>query len=522
MSSHHCALCSFASDRLHDIAAEATRLAQPIVEGRLAELRDVIAEAPGYEAASRSILELAVTWKPDALAAVLQLSLELAALEGREGVFLDLDAAGLSIGEASQPASFAEGDNPIEQSFRSQIEFLRQKRPLPTQVWQDAMQGDHDRGFVIAGATDVAMLEEFQAAVVDAARTYDYDAFAAEFDRIVETYGWSYKGGREWRIRTIFETNLRTSHMAGRYAQMRDPDVVTLMPWWQYIHGESRTPMQPRPMHVAWDGLLARWDDPWWDVHFPPNDWSCSCGVRPMSERLARQEPRWGQPVPADMTRGVLDRARQRTVQVPQGIGLGWDYAPGKLWERGLVPSRLEASGQLVPEGPMVVSIDPPRPMPEVVAAARPFTSAPLPLNLADEDYARAFLEPFGATLDRAVLWEDAAGTQMPISAELFRDATGSWDVGPRDQAALAPLLAETLLDPDEIWIGLARRVDPLSGREEAVVDRRYIRIDGETGLSIAFEMGRKWWRAVASYAGRAGSSAGLLRGGRLLFRRRQ
>ncbi|MFT3687806.1 MAG: phage minor head protein [Paenirhodobacter sp.] len=91
----------------------------------------------------------------------------------------------------------------------------------------------------------------------------------------------------QWRIRTIFATNSRTSYMAGRLAMMRDPDVVRIQPWWQYIHAESRTPMAPRPQHLFWDRLVLRWGDPWWDIHFPPNDWMCSCGVRAMSERRA-------------------------------------------------------------------------------------------------------------------------------------------------------------------------------------------------------------------------------------------
>lgn len=150
-------------------------------------------------------MELAARWTPDALGALLADVLQLAALEGREAVFADGDA----------PVGFADYGF-TRQEFREQIDFLTQKRGKPTKVWTDAMHGDHDRAFVVAGVTDMAMLEEFQAAVIEGARTYDIAAFAGEFDRLVEKYGWSYNGGREWRIRTIIETNIRTSHMAGR------------------------------------------------------------------------------------------------------------------------------------------------------------------------------------------------------------------------------------------------------------------------------------------------------------------
>lgn len=519
-----CPHCSFGvADRPHEIANEATAAARPLIEARLADIRQVFESAEGFDDAARRLIELAATWKPAALAALLGSSLVLAALEGREAVWQDMDEEGFSA-----PLTTSLATNAISQSFDLQAEFLRQKRPAPTRVWTDAMQGDHDRKFVIAGATDIAMLEEFQAAIVDGAKTYDFKAFTGEFDRIVEKYGWSYRGNREWRIRTIFETNIRTSYMAGRLAQMRDPDVVSLMPWWQYIHGESRTPLQPRPLHLSWDGLLALWDDPWWDKHFPPNDWVCSCGVRSMSERRARQQARWGQIPPKDIMRGVLDRTNQRTVQMPQGIGLGWDYQPGKLWERGLVPSALEAEGgELLPDGRHAVRIDEPQPLPALVEAARPFEAEPLPLNLPDEDYVTAFLQPFGATIGRAVLWTDTAGVQIPISDELFRESgTGLWKVGKRDRATLTPLMAETLMDPDEIWVGLARKIDKATGREELIVDRRYVRTDGKTGLMIVFEMGRKWWEAVTAYnptkKNRQPDAKALdaRRGGKLVYKR--
>jgi len=486
-----CPLCAgFAvEDRAHQLALDVTAQARPLVEGRISDIRRVIERASDFDGASRALLELATKWRPAAMAAMIGTSLTLGALEGREAVFLDMEDA----------ASFAaEG---IGQSFEQQIEFLRQKRPAPTRAWTDAMHGDHDRSFVVAGVTDLAMLEEFQQAIVEGAKTYEYGAFAADFDRLVEKYGWTYNGGREWRIRTIFETNIRTSYMAGRLAQMRDPDVVKIMPWWQYIHAESRVPMEPRAEHVSWDGLVLRWDDPWWDVHFPPNDWLCSCGVRSLTEKQAMRQPRWGEKAPATKTRRYQHLATGVTVDLPVGVGYGWDYQPGNLWERGLVPSKVKAEGDLVPDGRHAVRIDDPEPIADLVAQAAPFLAKPLALNLPEEDYVRAFLEPFGAEIGKAVLWTDASGAQVPISDELFREtATGLWKVGKRDRATLTPLMAEAMMDPDEIWVGLARKINRKTGEETVAVDRRYVRTDGKTGLMLVMEMGRKWWDAKTAY----------------------
>ncbi len=418
--------------------------------------------------------------------------LQLAALEGREAVFADADDG----------AAFAEPDF-RRQEFSQQIDFLTQKRGKPTRAWTDAMQGDHDRAFVVAGVTDMAMLEEFQAAVIEGARSYDIKAFGAEFDRLVEKYGWSYNGGRDWRVRTIFETNIRTSYMAGRLRQMRDPDMIKARPYWQYIHADTRVPLNPRELHVAWDGLVLMWDDPWWNVYFPPNDWKCSCGVHSLSaDQLKRLGKAGPDTAPEIIRRPYTHTASGDTVDLPEGTGYGWDYMPGDLWERGMVPSRLiDEGGGLIHEGRHAVIIDEPSPLADLIDAARPFISKPLAEGLAPEDYVRAFLEPFTADIGKAVLWQDQTGTRIPISDGFFRDRSGAWKIDKRGRDIYAPLMAEALLDPDEIWLGVAAKRDPVrDDLQELLIDRRYIRADPDKGLMVVLEVGRKWWEAKTAY----------------------
>lgn len=392
------------------------------------------------------------------------------------------------------------------------------------------MHGDHDRAFVIAGATDIAMLEEFQAAVIGAAETRDLKAFGKEFDRIVEKYGWSYNGGRDWRIRTIFNTNIRTSYMAGRLRQMRDPDVVRLMPWWEYIHADTRVPLNPRPEHVAWNGLVLAWDDPWWNTHFPPNDWLCSCGVRSLSDEQLKRKGKTGpdQAPPMNLKPYTHD-ASGETVMLPEGIGYGWNHMPGDLWERGLVPSALlDEAGGVISAGRHLAQVDTPEPLTDLLAKAKPFTAAVLPEGLPIEDYVRAFLGPFGADIGRAVLWEDAAGTRIPISEEFFRARSGAWKIEKRGRAGLTPLMAEALLDPDEVWIGVASKTDPIDPNlSELLVDRRYIRAAPDLGIIIVMEIGRRWWEPITIYQPTKKNGKPDLRlldarrGGKLLWKRK-
>jgi len=69
--------------------------------------------------------------------------------------------------------------------------------------------------------------------------------------------------------------------MAYAHAQRRELEKMTdTHPYWRYRVGLSRVHRQD---HVARDGMILRWDDPWWDEHFPPDGYGCNCYVQPVS-----------------------------------------------------------------------------------------------------------------------------------------------------------------------------------------------------------------------------------------------
>jgi len=110
------------------------------------------------------------------------------------------------------------------------------------------------------------------------------DGLHTRFGELAEEHKWKHTGKPTWRSRVIYQTNLRTAYQAGRYKQMTDPEVLAARPLWQYFHGGS---MNPRPDHLSWDGKILRHDDPWWDTHYPPNGWGCTCTVHTLSQAEA-------------------------------------------------------------------------------------------------------------------------------------------------------------------------------------------------------------------------------------------
>lgn len=202
---------------------------------------------------------------------------------------------------------------------------LRMLNLVPTSAWDDLLRAEHDRGFMVAGATKADLLADLAGAVEKAvAEGTTFETFKKDFRQIVTKHGWhgwtgeGTKKGEAWRMRVIFDTNLQTSYMAGRYAQL----IAGKFKFWIYRHGGS---FDPRPQHLAWDGLMLPPDHPFWLKHFPPNDWGCSCRVFGTNSLKAGE--RMGGKPDLKLEDG-WDAPRAKT-GTPAGIGKGWDYAPG-------------------------------------------------------------------------------------------------------------------------------------------------------------------------------------------------
>jgi uncharacterized protein with gpF-like domain len=166
--------------------------------------------------------------------------------------------------------------------FAEQVAFFRAKLNLPTERWDDIEREAHDRSFIVAGAQAADLLDDLNAAVTKAiADGTGLNAFRKDFRQIVQKNGWTgwtgegSAAGVAWRTKVIYQTNMATSYAAGRYQQLTDPDLLAVLPYWQYKHADGV--LYPRPLHVSWDGLTLPPEHPFWQTHFPPNGWGCHC-----------------------------------------------------------------------------------------------------------------------------------------------------------------------------------------------------------------------------------------------------
>ncbi len=209
------------------------------------------------------------------------------------------------------------------QPFAEQVAFFRQKLNLPTERWDDLVHEEHDRAFMVAGAQGADLLADLNAAVLKSKEQgTGLNAFRKDFREIVAKHGWTgwtgegSQAGFNWRTKVIYQTNMATSYAAGRYQQLTDPELLSILPYWQYKHADGV--LYPRPLHVAWNGLTLPHDHPFWQTHFPPNGWGCHCRLIAVSKSDYLQAIANGKGPANAPAAGNID-----------GIDAGFAYTPG-------------------------------------------------------------------------------------------------------------------------------------------------------------------------------------------------
>ena len=100
---------------------------------------------------------------------------------------------------------------PGEVQFTEAIDFFKAKVNLPTKSWDEMVGSIHAKGFTVAGATKMSLLEDLRGAVNAAIESGEtINDFRARFDKIVQQHGWDYKGTRGWRTRVIYDTDRKS------------------------------------------------------------------------------------------------------------------------------------------------------------------------------------------------------------------------------------------------------------------------------------------------------------------------
>jgi hypothetical protein len=221
-------------------------------------------------------------------------------------------------------------------------------------------------------------------------------------------------------------------------------------------------------------------------------------------ERMGKTEPDQAPEIIMQEKLVGVRGATPRLVQTPEGIDPGFAYNPGKAYYQGhaIKPAA-------TPNNKACNSIDDPcnpwksyfieklNLIPRVPARDLPKQSyAPekiMAQGLTDTAYLTAFMAEFNAQPNDVVYFQDAIGNLLPISKELFINrSNGELKIQKNGREQYLLLLADTIKNPQEIWIDVVDRGDKL------LIKRRYINIyandAGEVaGLAVFDLVGNEW-----------------------------
>lgn len=238
----------------------------------------------------------------------------------------------------------------------------------PSFAWQDVWQEEHAKAFTVAKSAGFDILADLHGSLTEALESGEtFESWRKRIRPVLESKGWwgrkavvdpqtgrvlEAQLGSTRRLRIIYDTNMRVSHAAGRWAQIAR--VAERRPWLRYAAVlDERT----RQSHRRWHGTVLRWDHPWWDVHFPPNGWRCRCTVQQLSDRDLRRlgyTPTDPPPSDAAPPRAWRNPRTGEIVEVPAGIDPGWGYNPGKA-----ARPATEALGTLAAAPPAIAAVAP-------------------------------------------------------------------------------------------------------------------------------------------------------------------
>jgi SPP1 gp7 family putative phage head morphogenesis protein len=435
------------------------------------------------------------------------------------------------------------------------LAYFKSKGYVLSMDWQEVHQAAHAKAFTVAHVMKTDILQDLRGGVeqfLEGKATRRQ--YMRGMEKVLHQKGWWSTNGRGLvtddagevlgkklnprRLETILHTNAAQAYNAAEY--QRGQAIKHLKPYRRYDHHIHKI---PRPAHVALDGLIFGQDDPFWDTHAPQNGFGCNCTTTFLSQRDIDREGmagnmRSGAEHLSTWTRevkkrdGSIQKHQVTTYTDPKRRGdngkpvratpdVGWNYNVGKAAATPFTPPPLDTLPRTFDNG-RVLGERPPLPKPAPVSA-----TDVLPKGLSEEAYAQAFLNEFGATLDKGVVYQDVTGAAVQVNKQLFVDKqTGELKSSKFERGPYLKLLAQTIKNPDEVWLNWQEY------NGSFYLKRRYIKAyefveNGRTLMGMGvFELGKDGWSGSTLFAPNVtGSAAAQLkyiekqRDGLLLYR---
>jgi len=220
------------------------------------------------------------------------------------------------------------------------IKYFKNKNNKFTWDWYEMWQDAHKKSFTVAKVMREDVLKDIRTALQKSLENgTTFQEFQKELKPTLQKKGWwreqivvDTKGNAEKvqlgsmsRLKTIYSVNMQTAYQTGRYKTQIDN--VENRPYWEYVAVlDGRT----RPEHAQLNGLIYRYDDPFWNAFYPPNGWRCRCRVNALSDYKLQKRK-----VPVSSSAGLLSE-EQRLVSKKSG-----EYKPVTVYTDPLTGKKI-------------------------------------------------------------------------------------------------------------------------------------------------------------------------------------
>ena len=240
---------------------------------------------------------------------------------------------------------------------RRALDYIKNKSLCPAFSYRDVWNEEHAAAFTVAKAMQIDVLSDFKNAVekaIEGGTTFEH--FKQELKPTLMRKGWwgrkemtdpltgrtvDAQLGSDRRLRTIYQTNLRSAYQKGQYDRTMESDAH---PYLMYRTGAS---VRHREQHLRWNNLILPKDDPLWNSIFPPNGYGCKCHTVAVTQARKERYERDGVPAYNPDTRKTVRmpaqtaapkvsyknffNERKRTLErIPEGITPGFNWNQGQ------------------------------------------------------------------------------------------------------------------------------------------------------------------------------------------------
>ena len=220
--------------------------------------------------------------------------------------------------------------------FAEAIAWARARHVVLPETYYGELQGlARAQAFTIAGLTALDQLQQVAdslTAVLESGETFRTWQARVRDGEVPLDLG-------DAQLETIFRNNIQQSYNYGRCVQQMA--AIESHPFWMY---DAVMDDRTRPEHAAMDGVVARWDDPLWDV------WTPACGHRCRCRRLALTEGQAAERQAAD-AKALADDPAKAAERANARPDPGWGhniYKDPNAGLRGAIERRRESADPLL------------------------------------------------------------------------------------------------------------------------------------------------------------------------------